>query len=163
MRKFMCFAIAAVTCVTLFACSKKEYNTDYSCKELCRTATGSLEDGQEYIELGEEHLKYEFGDDARGAEDYCILVSVKVEDINEIGIFLAADEKVAKEIAEDCREYLEELDEGKRAFIASYAPNELPKLDESGVRIYGRYVVYTVLDNDSATKAFEKIESMIEK
>ena len=155
---------ALIACALLFgSCAKKEYSTDYSCRELCEVAIKAIDDGQEYVEYGETYLKYEFDGEVMDAEDYCLIYSVKVEDVNEMGVFLAEDEDAARDIAEACLEYVEELREDKRAFISSYAPAELPKLDEARVMVYGRYVVYAVLDKDSSERAYESIETVISK
>ena len=159
MRK--CLLAICALCLALCACSHKQYRSDLSCRELCDVAIEIANDGEEYAEHGESHLKYEFGDDARVADDICIVYSVKVEDISEIGVFFTEDAERVKDIAEDCKDYLEDMREGKSAFISSYAPEELPKLDNADVRIYGNYVIYAVLDKNAAENVFDEIEKRL--
>ena len=161
MRKYMKLFAVICACLLICSCAQKKYRSDVSCRELCDLAQNSIDDGLEYEEYGESHLKYEFGDGALGADDFCIVYSVKVEDINEIGVFFADGEERVKEIAKDCREYLEDMRENKGAFISSYAPLEMPKLDKAGVRVYGNYVIYAVTDEDLAENAFEEIEKRL--
>ena len=163
MRRFIKILPICLCAVLLAACSSREYRNDISCRELCENAVEYVDDGLEYAEYGESQLKYEFGDAARGAEEHCILYSVKVDDINEVGVFLAEDEKSAKNIAEDCKEYIEDMRENKRAFISSYAPDQMPKLDKSEVWICGNYVIYTVLDPDKSESVYEQIKTRLTK
>ena len=66
-------------------------------------------------------------------------------------------------MAEACRDYIDDMQEDSRAFIASYAPNELPKLDSAQVRRFGNYVIYTILPDDSAKTVFENVKEALKK
>ena len=58
-------------------------------------------------------------------------------------------------------EYLEELREDQRAFIASYAASELPKLDGAQWRTFGNYTVYAILDEHDRALVFDTVESLL--
>lgn len=161
MRRYIRLLLICLCALLLVACSKPKYRTDISCRELCADVVDGVDGGGEYAEYGDQHLKYEFGDSARGAEDHCILYSVRVEDISEIGVFFASDEKDVKDIAEDCKRYIENIKEDKRAFISSYAPDQLPKLDKAEVRICGNYVMYTVLYPKDSESAYDQIKKRL--
>ena len=161
MRRYIKILSICLCAFSLVACTAKEYRTDIHCRELCDETVEYVNDGLEYAEYGESQLKYEFGDAARGAEEYCILYSVKVEDINEIGVFFAKDEQNVKAIAEDCKKYIDDMKENKRAFISSYAPDQLPKLDKAEVRICGNYVMYAVLDPKDSELAYNQIKKRL--
>ena len=150
------FTLAAALCLLLAACAKKEYSSEYSCLELCRYAAESIGGGEDYSEYGDEHLRYTFDSDDHRSKDKCVLYSDDVRDIGEIGVFLAESTSEARMIAEECEDYLEELYEEQRAFISSYAPNELTKLKNATVRRYGNYVVYAVADD--VDTVFSEIE-----
>ena len=60
-----------------------------------------------------------------------------------------------------CYEYINDLSQNSRAFIASYAPEELVKLDNAEVRRYGRYIVYTVLEAADSERVFEIVENAL--
>ena len=154
MKTIRIFTAMAALCLLLSACAKRGYSSEYSCLELCRFATESL--GEDYSEYGEEHLRYTFDSDDHRAKDQCVLYSDDVRDIGEIGVFLADSTSEARIIAEECEDYLEELYEEQRAFISSYAPSELTKLQNASVRRYGNYVIYAVADD--VDTVFSKIE-----
>ena len=51
----------------------------------------------------------------------------------------------AKEFFGTVSSYLEDQRVTQKAFIESYAPREVPKLEGAEARRYGHYVVYTIL------------------
>ena len=162
MMKITRFFVLMLSCAAfLVSCSSKEYRKDIGCSELGNIAVESFGDGEGYSEYSASFIEYEFGENARNADDSAIVYSERVEDINEIGIFFADDEDDVRDIAKDCRKYIEDMKENKRAFISSYAPSELPKLDAAGVKICGNYVIYCILDKDTADIVYDKIEERL--
>ena len=100
-------------------------------------------------------------EDSHEADDCRMVYSLDTNDINEIGIFHAPNKTEAQDIAEDCREYVEDMRQNSRAFIASYAPSELSKLDGAQVRIYGNYVIYTILPTELIESVFHEVERVL--
>ena len=49
----------------------------------------------------------------------------------------------------------------ERAFIATYAPEELPKLDNAKVKQFGHYVAYVIASSDRADAAMSTIEKKL--
>ena len=150
--------IAASLFIT--ACSSEKYSDDVSCRELS-SIVAEL-DGAEYSEYGEEYITF-FLEDSEAAEDFCVLYTTEVNDINEIGFFRAASNESAEELYEELRDYLEDKREGERAFVGSYAPEELPKLDGGQVKRFGRYVVYAIADADMRGEIFDDVKARLEK
>ena len=72
-------------------------------------------------------------------------------------------ERNARELAEECRDYLKEKYEDENAFIASYAPEELPKLKDAEVKVFGNYVVYAILSESDRATLFANVEEMLKK
>ena len=90
-----------------------------------------------------------------------ILQSTLSENINEIGIFHTVTEEEKKELREELEEYLEEMREEKSAFVASYAPAEVPKLTSARVRSFGNYTVYVILAPDDQARLWETVEQLL--
>ena len=159
LKKIFC-SIALLCLIFNFGCAARGYSNDVSCKTLARTVyeTSSVE----YLEYGKEYTRLFLDDDAI-CDDFCILYSSEVDDINEVGFFHAPDEAAAKEICEELEEYLDERQEDERAFIASYAPNELTKLDGAQVKRFGNYVVYAILDADGRTQILDAVEKTLKE
>ncbi len=145
----------------LSSCAKNNFTDGVKCSELGKSITDTLADGMEYVPFNESRRAM-ITDDSSDYDDFHHVYSSDSSDINEFGIFHAVNGK-ADELAENCKEYLEELREDSRAFIASYAPEELPKLDGATVKRFGNYVVYTVLPTDRAEKIFAELEKRLTK
>lgn len=153
--------LTLLVCTTLFCgCSRAQFADDIPCDNIVDTMLSTLDDGEEYKEFDSAQRTFYF-EDSDEADDYCLVYSLDTNDINEIGIFHASDSDSAKDIAEDCREYVEDMQQNSRAFIASYAPEELTKLDGAQVRVYGNYVIYAILPPTQAEAAFDAAEKVL--
>lgn len=161
MKRFFCIILLTV-CLILPSCSRSDYVDEANCADLGGQMTDSLDDGQEYLEFDSNHREFYF-DDTEEYDDCYLVYSSDTNDINEIGVFHAPNGDEAKELFETCRDYIEDMQENSRSFIASYAPEELPKLDNAEVRRFGNYVIYTILPEDKAEAVFEKVEESLRK
>ncbi len=145
----------------LCACAA-DYADGIDCAELGRSMSDGLENGEEYAEFEPAHREYYFKN-TEYYDDCSLLYSRDTRDIGEIGVFHSPDEDSAKAMEEECRKYLDDLRTGTRAFIESYAPDELAKLDAAKVRRFGSYVVYTVLPSNEANSLFKALEKTLKK
>jgi hypothetical protein len=148
-------------CCLLTACSQRssDYADDLPCAEIAETAERQFPLDFGYEAFGSEHLSIYFDD--RDTDDCCLRYSTLSEDINEFGVFHTPEGESVKETEQMCREYLDELWEEKQVFIASYAPEELPKLKDAEVRSFGRYTVYAILDEDDRSLLFDTVEKTV--
>lgn len=147
---------------SLSACSQQDYADDLPCSELMDAVEDQIPVNFGYETYGAEHLRYYFDDDAL-PDDRCLRYSARAEDINEVGIFHTATQEEQKRLREECEEYLEELREEKSAFIGSYAPEELPKLERAEVRCFGNYTVYAIASDDDRALIFETVEKKLKE
>lgn len=161
-KKATATCLLLCVCALLCACSRTAYKNEISCNDLGAAAMSRLDDGLEYARFEAAQLEYYF-DGTDEYDDVYTAYSTDTGNINEIGIFHAKSSDDAEDLYEECVAYLDELRTDSRAFIASYAPNELPKLDGARVRRLGNYVVYTVLPTDSTEEIFAELESILEK
>jgi len=152
----------ACACACLASCARTKYTDVTPCKDVSALAAQELGDGLEYTEFDASHREFYFTD-SELYDDCSLIYSTDTNNINEIGVFHATDEKAAKHLEAKCLDYIEEMREGERAFIASYAPEELPKLDGAKVHRFGNYVVYTVLPKDRSYDVIDKIENSLMK
>lgn len=161
MKKIICFALILSATLALIACSRKgEYRNDISCSELLDEAEAQIPVDMGYESLGKDHIKYNFGNTELD-DDHAFRHSVASEDINEIGIFHAPDGEARDELQELTENYLRGLLEEKGAFIASYAPKELEKLENAEVKTFGNYVAYAVLSKDERILFFDTVEKLL--
>ena len=151
--------IAIVLALGLYSCAA-DYADDIACSDIGRSLADGLRDGQEYTEFESTHKEFYF-DDTEHYDDCSLLYSRDVNDVSEIGVFHAPDAGNAGELVKDCQEYLDDLRTSTRAFVESYAPEELPKLDNAEVRRFGNYVAYAVLPTDKAEDFFDNLEKLL--
>ena len=112
-----------------------------------------IEKGELSLMLG-EHIS-----DAVDASDDYVIKFTGGASFDEFGILGYADEKSAEAAAQNIRDYLKSLQED--ALYRSYFPEEEYKLDQSQVRIYGKYVAYAVLSDSNMNAFFGQIEGIL--
>lgn len=140
------------------ACSGKEnYREGIPCRDLTEKFIASQLSAPDYSYYDREELSF-FLDIPEYVTDLSAIYSTDVNDINEIGVFHCSDKKSAEKFLDTLISYLEEQQKGQKAFIESYAPREVPKLDGAEVRRYGNYVVYTILSAQDKKAVWETIE-----
>ena len=159
MKRILFVLISAALCLALFSCKNKEaYADDIPCAELLDTAEEQIPIDLGYESFGGDHIKYYFKD-TKLDDDHALRYSVASENIDEIGAFHAPDERSAEQLEKITEEYLNGLLEEKGAFIGSYAPKELEKLENAEVKRFGNYVVYAILSADDRELFFETVET----
>ena len=160
MKRLLC-CLLLLTLLPSIGCRRtQEYRTDVSCRAITDAICDQLGDDEEYAAFGKDHLRF-FFEDTDTYSDQSLVYSVRSENIDEVGVFLAKSEEDVPVLRTLCEQYVTSLREEQRAFIESYAPREAKKLDSAEVRVFGRYVVYTVLDQEEREEAHEKIEELL--
>lgn len=155
MKKILALSIALM-CL-LSSCAKTtEYRDDLPCSEL----TAILDSDKDFSSYGDEKIKY-FFEDTHLADSYSIIYSTEPTDIDELGVFHTQDGDSAKALYDIVVRYIDDMRKNDSAFISSYAPEELPKLDKAEVRIFGNYVVYAILDDSHRQQAFNDLASLL--
>ena len=160
MKRYWILVLVLATLLSSCAKKEKDYVDDLPCSEIADTVEEQLPVDFGYETFGGEHLRYYF-EDTKTHDDACLRYTVRSEDIGEFGIFHTPNEESRKEIEELCEKYLETLREEKTAFIESYAPEELPKLERAEVRTFGNYVAYAILSDDDRKLFFETVEKKL--
>ena len=155
------FCLLCCLLLSLVSCKKEQsFSDDVPAAELMDAVVEQIPVNFGYETFGGEHLRYYF-EDTKLPDDVCLRYSVLSEDINEIGIFHTTSPQAQEEIKDLSEEYLEELLEDQRAFIASYAPEELPKLERAEVRTFGNYTVFAIADDRDRELIFETVEKKL--
>lgn len=162
-RIFFIFLTLTVVSSLLTSCKKEPiYRNDVSCKLLAAEIYDEADLTEDFSEYNQEELSFLF----KGTslyDDCSVIYSTETVDISEIGVFHCPDSELAQRLYESISEYVTEQQTYQRAFISSYAPYELTKLDDAIARRYGSYVVYMILERSDQYDAWDKIEEMLQK
>ena len=89
------------------------------------------------------------------------MYSTAVTDINEIGVFHCENKDNAKDLTEIVSKYITDMQSEQKAFIGSYAPRELPKLESAEVHQYGNYVIYLIMNDEDKEDSIEDIAEIL--
>jgi hypothetical protein len=162
--KFAAFILTLTVFGQIFlitSCSQKDnYRNDISCYELTDDFINSQSNSHDYSYYSGDEISF-FIKIPDYVTDVSVIYSTDVNDINEIGVFRCADEKGAEAFLAEVSSYLQEQQKGQKAFISSYAPREVPKLEGAEARRYGSYVIYTVLSSDDKKTLWETAEKKL--
>lgn len=153
------FAVLFVLFMFLPSCNGQPYRNDLSAEELCRKCAEAV-----IIEDPETEGAEAFPAENRPglAPEVSVCYSSNGNNLDEIGVWKATGEKprqAATFVADSLLErYLE-----NESFYQSYIPEELPKLRDAEVRVYGNYVVYAVLSPERKKAFFQFLEKALAK
>ncbi len=164
MKNFFLSAISLILIILLLSgCTNKmAYRDDIACKTITEAVTNTIPVPDGYAEYDEEYLRFMIKETSLH-DDFSIYYSTEANDINEIGVFHCPDEQSANTLEETMTLYIEEQKTVQRSFIQSYAPQEIPKLEDAEVRRYGNYVIYLVLDKSKKNDAWTLIEDILKE
>ena len=161
MKKFSLLFICLTLIFSMLSCKKRiEYRTDADPIEIADLIIEALPKDGGYAYYDDTQFTLIFDGDILSNE-YCAAYSLLSEDIDEFGIFRASNEKEAKDISDDCQDYIEDKYEDQQAFISSYAPEELPKLKNAEVKRFGIYTVYAVMNENDREIFFTKVGEIL--
>ena len=114
-----------------------------------------------YYSPDSDYLEFYFeGADAIVSE-YTIQMSATSTNINQFGIFRVKDGE-AEAMKAICESYIE-TSKARWVAQANYIASEHPKMEGAEVRVYGNYVVYTMLTTEDKATAFATVEELLKK
>ena len=151
---FLLFAFICQLFLVTSCSSKIKYRDNIPCHDISEAFIQSQNNSVEYSYYTEEEISFLL-DLPEYVNDLSVAYSTDANDIDEIGIFHCTDEKSAKEFFDTLSSYLSEQQATQKAFIESYAPREVPKLDAAEARRFGNYVIYTILSAEDKKTLLE--------
>lgn len=161
--KYSLFPLALCAIFLFPSCEMaQKYRDGISCEYLSNELRDEVDNFGEASSYSEEDVKLLFGASSL-FDDFSVIYSSEANDINEIGVFHCPDEEKAKELLTVMKGYISEQEENQKAFVASYAPREVPKLEAAEARRYGNYVIYVILDENAKEEAFDEAKELLKK
>ena len=144
-----------VPTLLLTACGETvSYSTDIAVSDLAASADTALTDSDKYADVSESYITNRMGIDLSGIEDYVVKINV----IDEYGIFKAPSNDDAAKIEETVESY---LDKRVEEWMPEYMPEEFPKVENATVKVFGNYVVYCILADDAKSDVFTAVENTL--
>jgi hypothetical protein len=96
-------------------------------------------------------------------DGYAVASSSISTDINEYGIIHLSDPEQVAEIERMAQVYVENQRDFLSTFLNTYNEAEMAKLEEMQVRVFGNYVVYTILSANDTAAVMNAIEEKLTK
>ena len=162
MKRVMTCMLAGLLLVT--GCVPRvTYSDTVACARLVTIALQEMENAEDYLPADEDHFAFYFGGQEAfdEVEDAQVVFHREATNVNELGIFRADDEEDVTAVRDMVEKYLHDQVENLRSFAANYSPRDMEKIESAGVRVYGTYVVYYILDDGDATRTLEAIRQAI--
>ena len=161
MKKYIAILLLLLICFSFPHCNKTKYNDSLSCTDIATTLNNDILSTEKYKAYDESDIRYIIDSDS--FDSCCILYSVSSDDIGEVGVLHAKDDKSTDDLLDDINDYFEDMKEEKSDFLRNYLPNEFKKIDNSRVKRFGNYVIYTILEPEQAERVFERAKEILAK
>ncbi len=158
MRKRI-FAVLSVFFLFLPSCKGPAYRSDLSAEALAKSCAD---------ELAVSDVAFETEESFSGEEmPFCdpelsVCYATDGNNLDEFGIWKTRGEKPRK-VATFLSDSLLKRYRENESFYQSYIPEEIPKLRDAEVRVYGDYVVYAVLSPQQKKEFFQFLEKTLAK
>lgn len=158
MKRTISLVLLAVLCVGLLcACSDggadtPTVKTDVSVTDLAAKVDEAIGAGENMASRDDNYIQGMMDMDVSNYSEYIVKTNAMGTNVDEYGIFKAADEAQATEIAQAVDAYLKMRNE---TWMDEYMPEERPKMEAASYEVCGLYVMYAVLADDAKTAAFD--------
>lgn len=159
MKRLICALLLLALPFSFSACAQRNYSDDASVEDLGNAAIDSLALEQDYVIADEGYLEDFFSLPPYVLESR-ILMSSNGNDLNEIGIYHVTEGN-ANAMKSILNNYLVGSLRAYEDWYNSYIPQELPKLVNAEVKVFGNYVVYAILSDADRAAAFDAIENAL--
>jgi hypothetical protein len=110
--------------------------------------------------VNEDYVKGSMRMDVASYEGYTVKINAYGANVDEYGVFRAADENQAKEIKMAVEEYLQMRVD---TWMEAYMPEEKPKVTSSEIVTEGNYVCYAILSEEQKADVFDAFRASFEK
>lgn len=147
-------AALLLTPLSLFSCGS-EAAADPGVAALAAAFDGCIANVSQLSEADADYVSNMFSIDLTKVSEYKVKFQTSGTEIDQYGIFKAADADGVSAISSACQKYIDTLRANYASF--NYLPAESVKLDSAAVKTSGLYVYYTILsasETDAVDAAF---------
>ncbi len=165
MKRILALTLALLLLVTaLSSCYASKYRDDLTSVRVMDQIKAAIPAEEGYRQVSDGYISAStWGENytilLENTTDHCIIVSEKSDvNIDEVGVFHVKDSAQVEALKAIVETYVEGQTLRFRDLLASYNPDELPKLEEAEVEVCGNYIYYSILSEErteAAKTAFE--------
>lgn len=151
------FFILISVCLVFSSCRSVEtINYDTEIADIEKVFYKNLNSDIGYCDVSEYYISNYFLD-IKDIEEYKIYTSNDSTNFDEFGIFKFTTEKAARKYTNTVKNYLNKsANEFQNGII--YNINEYPKFQNADVKVFGKYLVYTILLPEKSEEIFKEIK-----
>ena len=164
MMKRIMLVLLALLCLALCACTpKNQYVDNVASGQIADSVVAAIGKSEDYMSADADHYDFYFGESEAYAKvvDCAIMFSRAETDVNEFGIFRTKSASDTGAVRDMVQNYLDDQTANLRSFAANYSPEDMAKIDNAGIEVYGCYVVYYILDAEDEASALADIQSSL--
>ena len=145
-------ALTAFACL-LCACGGGSARNDVPVEDVAAAVDKAI-GGEKYSTVDEAYINGRLHVDLTKCDGYVVRLNV----VDEYGVFRAKDADAAKELEKQAKDYLASRLE---TWMDEYMPEEKPKVENAECRVFGNYVVYAILSDANRSAAFKAVEAAL--
>ena len=153
--------IAIFSVMSLAACGGADYRDDVAVSAIDSAIQAKLPVPDGYYAPDSDYLEFYFEGAENIVTEYVIQMSATSTNINQFGIFHVKDGE-AQNMKAICEAYIAKSKD-RWVAQANYIASEHPKMEGAEVRIFGNYVVYTMLTEADKAVAFSAVEDALKQ
>ncbi len=162
MKRYGLLAMTLVLAVCLCACGggdDAQIRDDVPVSDLSNAVLADISEADSLTQVDANYIQNALKIAPDMYETCDVRVSTYGTNINEFGIFQAADEEAAATLDQAVADYLQMRDD---AWMPEYLPEEYPKLENAQHQRVGRYVMYAILSDSERTAAFSSFSDTLQ-
>lgn len=147
---------ALMLLVLLSACGGAKVRDDVPVSELSAAVDSAIGNEGDLVSAPESYLSSLMELDFSALPEYVVKINSRGVNIDEYGIFKAAEGQSASDLEAIVNGYLQRRVE---TWMPEYMPEEFPKLENAQVKTVGNYVMYVILSDSQKTAAVTALEN----
>ena len=163
LKTVICICLMLATVFAISACgSDSQYKDDVSIDSLSSAIINAVPEENGYTTMGNDYISLEFSgatDITENTSAYCVVASTTSSNVNEFGIFHVNGDKT--KVKDAVQSYVDQQTGKLRSMLEMYSADELSKLDEAKVTVYGNYVIYTIFSKDQTDLALKAVSDLL--
>lgn len=146
-------ALAALACLLCACGGGRSVRSDVPVEDVAAAVDKAI-GGEKYSTVDESYISGRLKVDVAKC-DGCV---VRLNVVDEYGVFRARDADAAKALKSEVEAYLKNRLE---TWMDEYMPEEKPKVENAECRVFGNYVTYAILSESDRAAAFKAIDAAL--